>query len=107
MPSPLWVRPEFQAASGGSEQQSLDVLKPVSGKKSADGPVAKREWPGELPSQVGAVRAALVSAGAPVTAEEMARRFTRVRSAKVTPILDTLVAMGQARLTPDGRYSCS
>lgn len=103
----LWVRPEFQAVSRGAEQQSLDVLKPSSGKKSAAGPAAKLEWPAELPAQVGAVRGALVDAGAPVTAEEMARRFTRVRSAKVTPILDTLVAMGKARLTPDGRYSCS
>lgn len=103
----LWVRPDFQAVAGGTEQQSLDVLKPTSGKKSAAGPAAKLEWPAELPAQVGAVRVALVSAGTPVTAEEMARRFARVKSAKVTPILDTLVAMGQARLTPDGRYSCS
>lgn len=101
----LWVRPEFQAASQGSEQQSLDVLTPVTGKKSAAGIAAKLEWPADLPAQVCAVRAALVSAGAPLTAETMARRFTRVRSTKVTPILDTLVAMGHAHLTPDGRYS--
>jgi hypothetical protein len=101
----LWVRPEFQAASRASEQQSLDVLKPSTGKKSAAGTAAKLEWPAELPAQVGAVRTALVGAGAPITAEDMAGRFTRVRAAKVTPILDTLVAMGKARLTPDGRYS--
>lgn len=101
----LWVRPEFQEASRGTEQQSLAVLQPSTGKKSAAGPAAKLEWPADLPAQVGAVRAALVSAGAPVTGAEMARRFTRVRSTKVTPILNTLVALGQARLTPGGRYS--
>ena len=103
--SVLWVRPEFQAPLRGPEQQSLDVLKPAAGKKSAAGPAAKLEWPADLPGQVGAVRAALVSAGAPVTAEEMARRFARVRVARVCPILDTLVAMGHAHLTHDGRYS--
>ncbi len=101
----LWMRPEFQETSRGSEQQSLDVLKPLTGRKSAVGPAVKLNWPADLPAQVGAVRAALMSAGTPITAEEVARRFARLRSAKVIPILDTVVAMGQARLTPDGRYS--
>ena len=103
----LWVRPDFQAVAGGTEQQSLDVLRPASGKKPATISTAKREWPADLPDQVGAVRVALLGAGAPATAEDVARRFARVRTARITPILDTLVAMGQARITPDGRYSCS
>ncbi len=101
----LWVRPEFQAASRDAEQQSLDVLKPTSEKKSADRPAVTLAWPAELPAQFRAVRAALVSAGTPVTADEVARRFTRVRAVKVTSILDTLVAIGQARLTPGGCYA--
>lgn len=102
-----WVRPEFQAPTQGSEQQSLEVFSAVPGKKPGTTCAAKLEWPADLPGQVGAVRAALASAGAPVTAEEIARRFARVRVARVSPILDTLVALGQVRLTPDGRYSCN
>lgn len=101
----LWVRPTFQAASHRPDQQLLGVPNPALGKRSTTGHIAKLEWPAELPFQVAAVWTVLASASEPVTAEEVARRFARVRSAKVAPILCTLVAVGQARQTPDGRYS--
>ncbi|MBA4388672.1 MAG: SAM-dependent methyltransferase [Verrucomicrobia bacterium] len=100
-----WVRPEFQTSNTSNEPQFLDVLQPVSGKKRIATGSSKLVWPIELPAQVSAVKAVLAEARSPTTAEIVARRFSRVSLGKVTPILDTLVALGQARLTPDGRYS--
>jgi len=53
------------------------------------------------------LRTALAAAPAPVTAEELARTFSRARTDRVTELLETLATLGQARQLDDGRYSKS
>lgn len=49
-----------------------------------------------------ALRAAL--AGAPGTAQNLARRFRRAPSPKIRDMLETLAALGQAHRAQDGSY---
>lgn len=59
-------------------------------------------WPRDHPAQYVALRAAL--AAGPASPSELARRFTRAPRARITTMLGTLAALGQARET-GGRYS--
>jgi leucyl aminopeptidase len=54
--------------------------------------------------QVRAVRDLLEEAEQSVTPQTVAQTFTRARKDKVIPILETLVTVGRARLTEDGRF---
>ena len=49
-----------------------------------------------------AVRAVL--AASPGHPAELSRRFARASTPRVREMLETLAALGQARLDPDGRY---
>jgi hypothetical protein len=68
-------------------------------------PVKKLEWPKSLPDRIRAVRAELESLRQLTTADEMAARFSRAPKAAVAEILETLVAVGKARSTNEGRYA--
>ena len=102
-----WLRPEFQNPEGKVETQTkLDI---VAEKKQPTRPsaakVTKQPWPASLPDRFSAVRAALTDQGAPAAPRDVAKRFKNVREKEVIEeILDTLVAVGQARQTDDGRY---
>jgi hypothetical protein len=99
-----WLRPEFQNPDGTPEQTELDLSGPENqGLKPKTSP-KKRPWPKTLPEQVRAVREVLEEAGQPVTAETVVQSFIRARKDKVVPILETLVTVGRARLTGDGRF---
>lgn len=50
------------------------------------------------------MRTALTEHAAPATPAEVAKHFIRARKATVEELLDTLVTVGQARQTDDGRY---
>ncbi len=78
---------------------------PAAKKRSVQPSSGRRAWPGEIPEQVQALRAALESAGGPVDAAFLAGRFTRANADRVAALLETLVIFGQARKLPDGRYS--
>lgn len=93
-----WLRPEFQNPGSVGEQGEFDSVDPESGPKRAAVAVKKIPWPKTLPAQVQAVRDVLLAIGEPVTLEGVASRFTRARKDKVAPILETLVASGQARM---------
>jgi hypothetical protein len=101
-----WLRPEFQArgagARGPGEQGALTL--PEATPAAAPGVEAKRPWPKTLPERMRAVREALTGAGGPVTADALARRFSRVRAETIGELLATLAALGHARALPDGRY---
>jgi hypothetical protein len=99
-----WLRPEFQNPGGTAEQSELDVAKPETQNLKPETPSGRPAWPNTLPEQVRAVREALIAAGQPVSAEAVARRFTRARTDKVIPILQTLVAVGQARHVGKGQF---
>lgn len=62
-------------------------------------------WPSSLPERARAVRRVLQEAAAPATAEAVARAFRRAPRRDVADLLDTLVELGQARLTERGTYA--
>ena len=72
------------------------------------GEVAETEgkalWPTALPEQIAAVRAFLSNMGE-ATPEQIARQFKRGRAASVKPLLESLTALGQARLIEGGRFA--
>jgi len=96
-----WLRPDYQNPQGRAvatkgEQGALDI-----------GPTetnAKTPWPKTMPDQIAAVRAALHDLGE-ATPDQIARRFHRVQSRSVQPLLEILSALGQARLTDAGRFA--
>ena len=101
-----WLRPEYQkppgeqpAVQAGLElEQTTPRPPPESGGGARQGGGGSKPlWPKSLPEQVQAVRAALLAAAAPQTAETLARNFQRARADKVAELLQTLAALGQAR----------
>lgn len=79
-----WLRPDYQnpaghAAAAKGQQAELDVG-PVP--DAAD----KALWPKALPEQI-------------------AHQFKRARAASVKPLLESLSALGQARLIEGGRFA--
>lgn len=94
-----WLRPEFQAPR--------DTRRPVQAEMAVDGAGADstRQWPKEAPAQYVALRAAL--RGPPASPRDIARRFQGAprRADQLEAMLQTLVALGQARHLEDGRYT--
>ena len=62
-------------------------------------------WPKALPDQVTAVARVLAAAGKPLSSRDVARAFSAKRASTVSPVLDALAAIGQARRLEDGRYA--
>src|SRR5690606_32191526 len=103
-----WLRPEFQNPAGtaqkqfapeeetGDEEEAAPVAKPAK-------PV-KQPWPKTIPERVRALRAALANHAGPTTAGELSKLFTRAPKDAVEELLETLVEVGQARVTDDGRF---
>ncbi len=110
-----WLRPEFQCPEevqgelnvdgASSSVQHEQRASTNATKLEASSTLKKPAWPKSLPDQVRELRDALSAAPGPVTAEELARTFTRARTARVADLLETLAALGQARPLGDGRYS--
>ncbi len=65
----------------------------------------KTEWPATLPERIRAVRQALTSSPKPATATDIAGQFSRANKSHVAELLETLFAVGQARVTPGGEYA--
>lgn len=97
-----WLRPEYQnpagtAATAKGEQAEMDI-------GAAAEASAKVPWPKSLPDQIAAVRNTLADLGE-ATPDQVARRFARVRTASVRPLLESLTALGQARIIEGGRFA--
>jgi hypothetical protein len=99
-----WLRPEFQRSTG--VQASIDT-----GKDDQETPTVishkkiKRPWPRTLPEQASALRSALAAQSDIVTAEQLARNFSRARTEVVTGLLQTFVSLGLAREVETGRFT--
>jgi len=96
-----WLRPDYQnpagtAATVKGEQTTMDV--------GTAAPAAKVPWPKALPEQIAAVQAALEELGE-ATPEQLARQFHRGCAATVQPLLESLTALGHARITEAGRFA--
>ena len=97
-----WLRPEFQAPGATAPQVNaiLDL-----GDAPAAAPATIIPWPKTLAEQVSAVASILAASPAPQHPRDIARAFDGKRAASVTPVLDALTAIGQARRLADGRYA--
>ena len=96
-----WLRPDYQnpagkAAVAKGEQATMDIGPTES--------TAKTPWPKTLPEQIAAVRSALGDLGT-ATPEQVARQFQRARAGSVQPLLESLAALGQARLVEGGKFA--
>jgi hypothetical protein len=96
-----WLRPDYQnpqgkAAVAKGEQADMDLGTAPSAAKAA--------WPKTTPEQFAAVQKTLGALGV-ASPEQVARQFARVRATTVQPILETLSALGQARMIEDGRFA--
>lgn len=104
-----WLRPDFQNPNADQKKQGkLDIKTETSkseGKKAAKTKVQKQPWPKTLPERITAVRATLIEQGQPASVADIAKHFTRANKENLEELLETLVAVGQARATEDGRYA--
>jgi len=96
-----WLRPEYQNPAGHAAvakgiQTTMDIGPTVT--------TAKTPWPKTLPEQIAAVRATLSDLGT-ATPEQVARAFQRGRAGSVQPLLESLAALGQARIIEGGRFA--
>jgi hypothetical protein len=96
-----WLRPDYQnpaglAAVAKDEQTAMDIGPTVT--------TAKTPWPKTLPEQIAAVRATLSDLGT-ATPEQVARTFKWGRAGSVEPLLESLAALGQARVIEGGRFA--
>jgi hypothetical protein len=87
-----WLRPAFQNPYGtATEVQTEIALDPE------ETPPLTTTLPKAHTAQLQAVRAALAACQGPVAAGEVAARFLKARTAKVTALLDDLVKLGLAK----------
>ena len=96
-----WLRPDYQNPSGRTavakgEQTTLDIGPGDTGTKAP--------WPKTRPEQIAAVRATLSDLGT-APPEQVARKFQRARAGSVQPLLESLTALGQARIVDGGRFA--
>jgi hypothetical protein len=67
-------------------------------------PAAGSSWPKALPDQFQAITKLLEQAGAPIDVKLAAKTFKGARRERVEALLQTPVALGQARSLPGQRY---
>lgn len=67
-------------------------------------PAARQPWPKTLAERTRAVQRALTAHVRPATAAVVAGQFSRARKTDVAAILETLAALGLARVAGGGRY---
>ena len=99
-----WLRPEFQAPEQPAAVQQ-DLIPGVAADEAVAAKAAKKSWPKSLTEQFRALKTALAEHPAPVGAEQLARTFKRAQTRRVSELLGTLAALGQAREVEGGRFS--
>ncbi len=113
-----WLRPDFQnphsrspdaakAESGGLSGELPGFRSAASGLQEGVTPAAKIPWPATLPEQVAAVARVLAAASIPLSEAAIAAHFSGKGAWKkrLLPLLETLVALGRARVLADGYVS--
>ncbi|MDT8391872.1 MAG: DNA methyltransferase [Lentisphaeria bacterium] len=100
-----WLRPDYQKAKAGIQEQSLGLDLSEPAKSAAAAAAAeKRPWPTSTSERVQAVRAVLADSAAALTAKQVAGRFTRAKVTDVADLLSTLAVLGHARELEGERY---
>nr|WP_286196943.1 DNA methyltransferase [Tropicibacter sp. R15_0] len=95
-----WLRPDYQNPTGAQATKGKTADMDLGAKVK----VEKAPWPKTLPEQFAAVRETLSDMGE-ATPEQIARKFTRARTASVLPLLESLAALGQAEEIEEGRFA--
>lgn len=90
-----WLRPAFRKSAG--VQAQLEIGEDQTAPTTAPQKVIKRPWPKTLPEQAAAIRTALAAQPGVVTAEKLAKSFSRARTETVNSLLQTLVSLGLVR----------
>jgi hypothetical protein len=97
-----WLRPDYQAPNEAPKTTgNLDLGEAPALPATA----TIIPWPKTLPEQVSAVAGLLQGAAAPLHPRDVARAFKAKQASSMTPVLDTLTAIGMARKLADGRYA--
>lgn len=102
-----WLRPEYQNPTGQSATQgTLKLPAKKSATKKAKtsatpAPKGKIPWPKPLAERIRVTEQALHAAGHAVTAEELAKRFSRANPKDVLEILDSLLTLGRGHRNGD------
>lgn len=108
-----WLRTKFQRPSVAVDQQKQAKMdfsqNPPSTATTTPKPAEKRPWTVALPEQVAAIAQALAESPLPLDESAIAERFTGKGPWKkhLLQLLETLVALGRARMNEDGRYGAS
>jgi hypothetical protein len=95
-----WLRPDYQNPAGRTVTKGEQATMDIGPAETTD----KAPWPKTLPEQIAAVRATLHDLGT-ATPEQVARKFQCARAGSVQPLLESLTALGQARLVEGGRFA--
>ncbi|MHC1789527.1 class I SAM-dependent DNA methyltransferase [Solidesulfovibrio sp.] len=98
-----WLRPEYQNP-GGVAGETLPLAVAVTKKVVV---ALKAPWPSTLPEQAQAIAATLAAQNEPATPAQVAKMFSRAKTARVTEILETLASLGQARRVGDNVYAAA
>ena len=111
-----WLRPAFQHPEQAQPVQAeMGLSRPTHSEAATEGGTSpspprtepqRHPWPNTLPEQVAAVARVLAEARAPLSEADLAARFTGKGPWKrrLPQLLDTLVALGRARMLEDGRW---
>ncbi|WP_316014953.1 RNA-binding protein [Roseobacter sp. HKCCA0434] len=95
-----WLRPEYQNPHGKAARKGGTKDMALAPKAIAD----KEPWPADLPARIAAVRVALAEMGE-ASPDRIARRFKRVQTRQVRPLLESLAALGQAERVGEDLYA--
>ncbi|MFZ4789979.1 MAG: class I SAM-dependent DNA methyltransferase [Candidatus Competibacteraceae bacterium] len=96
-----WLRPAFQAPDQPTSATQTEIDADVV--ETSPLPTL-RPWPKTLPEQARAVTEVLTEAGAPQTPVELAARFEGAKLKSLTALLETLAALGRARVVEGARF---
>ena len=96
-----WLRPAYQNPAGQTAVAQGTQTELAIGPTDT---TTKTPWPKTLPDQITAVLSALTDMGE-ATPDQIARRFARAQTRSIQPLLDSLTALGQARIVEGGRFA--
>jgi hypothetical protein len=104
-----WLRPEFQNPdTSEKKQKDLAIAKasdePAKATKKKAARKKKLPLPSSLPEQVVAIRQQLATSAEPLTAADMAKRFSRAKADRMEELLQSLTVLGSAREVDGGKY---
>ena len=103
-----WLRPDYQRPKAGLREAKLALDLPASADTATTAPAKsapKQPWPKTTAERIQAVRTLVATSPEPLTAKQIAARFTRARTPDVEDLLAALALLGHLHPTNDNRYS--